>query len=104
MALTPTNFVDDNALTKALQIIKAELDAKSTLKLQTTTSLPSTGDSNVIYLVPITGSDRYEMWIYSNSTWHDLGPMELDLSNYWNGTNLIAMSNTDVQNIWDGLQ
>lgn len=40
--------------------------------------------TNVIYLLGPTGSgaDRYEEWIYSNSTWVKIGETSVDLSNY----------------------
>lgn len=44
--------------------------------------------TNIIYLLgPIgTGSDQYEEWIYSNSTWVKIGDTTVDLSNYYTKT------------------
>ena len=46
--------------------------------------------TNVIYLLgPIgTGADRYEEYIYSNSTWTKIGETSIDLSNYVTVTQL----------------
>ena len=50
-------------------------------------TLPSTNiKPNVIYMLwPIwTGADKYEEWIYTNSTWTKIGETSVDLSNYFN--------------------
>ena len=46
--------------------------------------------TNIIYLLgPIgTGSDKYEEWIYSNNTWVKIGDTSVDLSNYYNKTEI----------------
>ena len=50
-------------------------------------TLPSTNiKPNVIYMLwPIwTWPDKYEEWIYTNSTWTKIGETSVDLSNYFN--------------------
>ena len=45
---------------------------------------PAVGLGNVLYLVgPIgTGSDKYEEWVYTNSTWTKIGDTSVDMSAY----------------------
>ncbi|MBO5143036.1 MAG: hypothetical protein J6C46_08655, partial [Clostridia bacterium] len=48
------------------------------------TSLPSTGETNVIYFVSKTGkeNDVYDEWIYINSKWEHIGSTQVDLTGY----------------------
>ena len=54
-------------------------------------SLPTTDiKTNIIYLLGPTGTgaDKYEEWIYSNNTWIKIGDTSVDLSNYYNKTQI----------------
>jgi len=62
--------------------------------------LPATGESNIIYLLD-KGSDIYIMHAYINGAWVELGTTEIDLSNYWSKDELVALTNTEIQNIID---
>ena len=62
--------------------------------------LPATGESNIIYLLD-KGSDIYIMYAYINGAWVELGTTEIDLSNYWSKDELVALNNTEIQNIID---
>ena len=52
-------------------------------------TLPATGESNIIYLVPETGGG-YEMWVWATDHWVDVGKDEVDLSEYVKKTNSVA--------------
>ena len=62
---------------------------------------PQTGTAGVIYLKPNSGAsgNSYDEYIWVNNTYELLSKKELDLSNYWNGTNLVAMTNNDIDSI-----
>lgn len=47
-------------------------------------TLPSKGQTNVIYFVSKTGSDNdiYDEWIYVNNAWEHIGSTEVDLTGY----------------------
>ena len=64
-------------------------------------NLPSTGTPGVIYLKPKSGAsgNSYDEYIWVNNTYELLSQKELDLSNYWNSTNLVAMTNSDIDSI-----
>ena len=50
--------------------------------------LPATGDAHTIYFVPKTGStgDIYDEYLYVDNAWELIGSTEVDLSNYYNKT------------------
>lgn len=47
-------------------------------------TLPATGAGNILYLLGPTGSgsDKYEEYVYANSTWTKIGDTSIDLSGY----------------------
>lgn len=59
--------------------------------------LPTTGDSNKIYLVPKDGGGFVE-WHYHDGEWDTIGELEIDLSNYYTksetDTNFLKKNNT----------
>ena len=80
--------------------ITAALAGVGALHYEVVTSLPATGESNVIYLVEI-AADKYSMHIFNGGVWRNIGTSDIDLSQYWARADLVAMTNADVQNIWD---
>ena len=61
-------------------------------------------NSNTIYLVPkdeTSTNNTYFEYIYKNGAFEKIGDTDVDLSNYWNNTTLVAMSNTDIDTIWN---
>lgn len=63
----------------------------SNLKKATITvvpTLPATGEEGIIYLVGT--SAPYEQYVWEGSAWIDLGPAEIDLSNYVNTTGTLT--------------
>jgi hypothetical protein len=72
----------------------------TTFSFEVVDALPSTGESNVIYLVD-DGSGKYIMNAYINGAWVELGTTEIDLSNYWSKDDLEALTNNEIQEIID---
>lgn len=64
-------------------------------------SLPSTGESGKIYLVKHAhgAQDQYDEYIYYNNAWEKIGSTDIDLSNYWNMDNLVAITNGEIDTI-----
>ena len=57
----------------------------STLSFEVVDSLPETGDTNKIYLVPKTQGqpqNGYDEYIFINETWEKIGSTDIDLSQY----------------------
>lgn len=86
-----TNTVDDlvNYYTKSETYTKAEVNDLigqiSSISFEVVDSLPPTGESNKIYLVPKTpgqSQDGYNEYIYVNSGWERIGSTDIDLSQY----------------------
>lgn len=67
-------------------------------------TLPATGDKAKIYLVPLETSgtdniyDEY-IWITSSSTYEKIGTTDVDLSDYYNTTNLVPITSTEINTI-----
>lgn len=67
-------------------------------------TLPATGDKAKIYLVPLETSgtdniyDEY-IWIASSSTYEKIGTTDVDLSDYYNTTNLVPITSTEINTI-----
>lgn len=73
------------------------------IDFQIVTTLPSTGQTGTIYLVSNGGAsgnsyDEY-IWLASASKFEKIGTTDVDLSNYWNTTNLTAITNTEIDTI-----
>lgn len=67
-------------------------------------SLPVTGDSSIIYLVADTHSDANDsydeyIWLSSANKYEKIGNTDVDLSDYYNTTNLVAITNTEINTI-----
>lgn len=67
-------------------------------------TLPATGDKSKIYLVPLTDSETdniYEeyIWITSASDYEKIGTTSVDLTDYYNTTNLVPITNAEINTI-----
>lgn len=86
-----TNLVNDltNYYLKSETYAKGEVDqlinAITTINIQVVENKPETGQSNIIYLVPVTNSEEdnyYEEWLYINNQWELIGTTKVDLTGY----------------------
>lgn len=67
--------------------ISAVIDAG--FHIEVIQTLPTTGEVNTIYFVPKAGGanpDVYDEYMYINNAWEKIGSTEVDLSNYYNKT------------------
>lgn len=64
-------------------------------------SLPATGAAGTIYLVSNGGSGTnvYDEYIYVNSAWEKIGTTDIDLSGYWQKTQLTEATQADINTI-----
>ena len=107
-----TNTVNNltNYYTKSETYTKAEVDsaisAITSLDIQVVQTLPTQDISTTtIYLVPKSTSktnNAYDEYIYVNNSWELIGDTQLDLSNYWNSTNLVAITTSEIDTIISG--
>ena len=64
-------------------------------------TLPASGDSSTIYLVPNSGTSPnvYDEYIWINNAWEKIGTTAVDLSGYWSKTELVAITNAEIDTI-----
>jgi len=62
---------------------------------------PNTGDEDTLYLVPTDKPGTYKQWMYISGSWIDFGDTDIDLSGYWTTDDLEALTNAEIQDIFD---
>jgi len=65
-------------------------------------SLPSTGEAGVIYLVPLDDTETnniYEEYIYVSSKFEKIGTTDVDLSDYVKTSDLTGITNSEIDTI-----
>jgi len=103
-----SQFTNDSGFQNATQVqnaINAALADITGIEFQIVQTLPSTGEKGVIYLVPNSGSgnnsyDEY-IWITNGSTsrFEKIGTTDVDLSGYVLYTDLVAITNSEIDTI-----
>lgn len=63
--------------------------------------LPGTGQKGVIYLISNsgTGQNIYDEYIWTGTAFEKIGTTDVDLSNYWSKTDLVAITNGEIDTI-----
>lgn len=103
----PTN---NNQLTNgagyqtASQVQSAIADAVgdiTSFQFQIVGELPGTGENGIIYLVSNNGSGQniYDEYIWTGKAFEKIGTTDVDLSNYWSKTDLVAIQNGEIDSI-----
>ena len=65
-----------------------------------------TGETNKIYLVPLSETatnNVYAEWIYVNNGFERIGQTSMDLSGYVKETDIVELTNAQIQTIWDNV-
>jgi hypothetical protein len=83
-------------------LLTAALEGITSVRMEVVDALPATGESNVIYLLEV-DEDTYSLHIYSGGQWYDTGTTEINLSDYWAKEDLVALTNTEIQEIIDNV-
>lgn len=65
------------------------------------TTLPATGESNFIYLVPRTGvaGNSYDEYAWIDGSWEHFGTTDMELDDYVKIDDLIAVTNSEIDTI-----
>lgn len=74
------------------------------IKFQKVTTLPTTGASNIIYLVPKSSTSTqniYDEYVWIDSKWEIIGTTAIDLSGYVQHSDIHLLTNTEIGNIVD---
>ena len=101
-----TNDSDYQNETEVQALIDASLEGITGIDFQVVTELPTTGQHGVIYLVHKSGtaSDIYDEYIWvtpsgGTADYEQIGTTEVDLTDYWGKTELVAMTTAEIDNI-----
>lgn len=74
------------------------------IEYQIVEELPGTGEKGVIYLISNNGSGQniYDEYIWTGTAFEKIGTTDVDLSNYWSKTDLVAIQNNEIDTIMGG--
>lgn len=109
---TVSSFTNDANYQNATQVSSAIATAVGQItefKFEVVQTLPATGDTSTIYLVPITGSaqNTYDEYLYVNNAWEKIGSTDIDLSTYVQFSDLATVATTgdynDLTNLPEGM-
>lgn len=92
---------DSNKALSATQgkVLKTMISNLVNLRIEVLNELPSTGETNVIYLVKKAGTnpDVHDEYVYVEGNWEKIGNTEVDLSNYYTKDQVYTKSETYSQ-------
>lgn len=92
---------DSNKALSATQgkVLKTMISNLANLRIEVVNELPSTGETNVIYLVKKAGTDPdvHDEYVYVEGNWEKIGNTEVDLSNYYTKDQVYTKSETYSQ-------
>lgn len=96
---------DHAAGSKAVyDFVTAAIAGVSTFHAEIVNSLPSTGASNVLYLVAKASSESgnvYDEYLYIGGAWELVGSTGVDLSGYVKSSEMHALTNSEITAIID---
>jgi len=82
--------------------VKAAIAAASIgVQFEIVQSLPASGNASTIYLLSHGGTapDVYDEYIWINNTWEKIGTTQVDLSNYVQFSDLVAITSSEIDQI-----
>lgn len=101
-----TNGAGYQTATEVQDAINDALEDITGIDFQVVQTLPATGEKGVIYLMPNSGSapniyDEY-IWLSASSSYEKIGTTDIDLSGYQLSSELIAITNAEIDTIVAG--
>jgi len=96
-----TNDAGYQTSSQVQSAIDAALADITGISFEVVQTLPASGDAGTIYLVPNSGSGTniFDEYIYISNSWEKIGTTDVDLSNYWNKTDLVTITNAVIDAI-----
>lgn len=97
-----TNDSDFQTGTQVTTAINEAIAGISGIEFVVVQTLPQSGESGVIYLVPngeSAGTDIYDEYIWYSNRYEKIGSTNIDLSDYWNTSNLVSITNNEIDTI-----
>lgn len=78
------------------KILKELIDNLANLQITVVDTLPTTGESNIIYLVKKAGTrtDIHDEYVYVEGNWEKIGTTDVDLTNYYTKTQVDSIKDT----------
>lgn len=78
------------------KVLKELIDNLVNLQITVVDTLPTTGESNIIYLVKKagTGTDIHDEYVYVEGNWEKIGTTDVDLTNYYTKTQVDSIKDT----------
>lgn len=78
------------------KILKELIDNLANLQITVVDTLPTTGESNIIYLIKKvgTGTDIHDEYVYVEGNWEKIGTTDVDLTNYYTKTQVDSIKDT----------
>lgn len=78
------------------KILKELIDNLANLQITVVDTLPTIGESNIIYLVKKagTGTDIHDEYVYVEGNWEKIGTTDVDLTNYYTKTQVDSIKDT----------
>lgn len=82
-------------------LINSAISGITGIEFEIVTTLPSTGENGVIYLISNSGSGQniYDEYIWVNNKFEKIGTTDVDLSGYVKTTDLVAITNAEIDTI-----
>lgn len=104
-AINASSTNDHAAGTKAVyDFVTAAIAGVSTFRAEIVNALPSTGASNILYLVPktsIVDGNVYDEYLYIGGAWELVGSTGMNLSGYVKSSEMHALTNSEITAIID---
>lgn len=92
-----TNGAGYQTAAQVTSAIDQAIQGVSQFDFEVVQSLPATGVKGTIYLVPIAGrTNAYDEYIYVNNSWEQIGTTDIDLSGYVQSSDLVAITNAEI--------
>ena len=99
-AINASSTNDHAAGSKAVyDFVTAAIAGVSTFHAEIVNALPSTGASNILYLVAKTSSESgnvYDEYLYIGGAWELVGSTGIDLSGYVKSSEMHALTNSEI--------
>ena len=100
-----TNDSNFQTQSQVQSLINSSLEGITGIDFQVVSNLPSTGEKGIIYLISNGGDspnvyDEY-IWVTSgsSSSFEKIGTTAVDLSGYWSKTELVSITNAEIDSV-----
>lgn len=98
--ITSTSTNSNAAGSKAVyDFVTAAIANLATFSTEIVETLPTAGESNILYLVAKTTAESgniYDEYLYINNAWESIGTTAIDLSGYVQSNEMHALTNTEI--------